>query len=54
MSVSLSIVPDPAEQSAADALGSQIEKLSALVDRAIDGDDIEHTDALAKLVGALA
>lgn len=52
--MSLSIVPDPAEQSAADALGSQIEKLSALVDRAIDGDDIEHTDALAKLVGALA
>ena len=52
--MSAELVPDPAEQSAADALGSQIEKLSALVDRAIDGDDIEHTDALAKLVGALA
>ena len=50
----LSIVPDPAEKSAADALSSQIESLSKLVDRAIGGDDIEHTDALAKLVGALA
>jgi hypothetical protein len=52
--VSLSIVPDPAAQSAADALSSQIERLSGLVDRAIDGQDIEGTDALAKLVGALA
>ena len=52
--MSLSLVPDPAEQSAADALSSQIERLSELVDRAIDGQDIEGTDALAKLVGALA
>lgn len=52
--MSLSIVPDPAEQSAADALSSQIAKLSELVDRAIDGDDIEHTDAIAKLVTAMA
>ncbi len=48
------LVPDPAEKSTADALSSQIDKLSKLVDRAIDGDEVENTEALAKLVGALA
>ena len=52
--MSLSIVPDPAERSSADALSSQIARLSELVDRAIEGDVVEGTEALAKLVGALA
>lgn len=52
--MSVELVPDPAALSPADALGSQISRLSGLVDRAIDGQDIEGTDALAKLVGALA
>lgn len=50
----LSIVPAPTQSSAADALSSQIDRLSGLVDRAIDGEDVENTEALAKLVGALA
>jgi hypothetical protein len=52
--VSLSIAPDPVEPSPADALSSQIARLSELVDRAIEGDVVEGTEALAKLVGALA
>ncbi len=52
--MSLSIVPDPAEKSAADALSSQIAKLSELVDQAIAGDYAGDADALAKLVTAMA
>jgi hypothetical protein len=52
--VSLSIVPDPAERSAADALSSQIKKLSRLVDRAIDDKYEGDADILAKLVTAMA
>ncbi len=48
------IVPDPAEQSAADALSSQIAKLSGLVDRAIDGHYDGEADDIAKLVTAMA
>ncbi len=54
MSVSLSIVPDPAERSAADALSSQIAQLSELVDSAIGGGTVEQVDSIAKLVTALA
>jgi len=52
--VSVELVPSLAAVSPADALSSQIEGLSGLVDRAIDGEDVEGTEALAKLVGALA
>jgi len=52
--VSLSIVPDPAEKSAADALSSQIASLSELVDQAISGDYAGDADSLAKLVTAMA
>ncbi len=47
-------VPDPVELSAADALSSQIGKLSELVDQAIKGDYAGDADALAKLVTAYA
>jgi hypothetical protein len=52
--VPLSIVPDPTQSSAADALSSQIDRLSGLVDRAIDGDYAGDADSLAKLVTAYA
>lgn len=52
--MSLSIVPDPAELSAVDALSSQIANLSGLVDDAINGDYAGDADSLAKLVTALA
>ena len=52
--MSVELVPDPTQSSAADALSSQIDRLSGLVDRAIDGNEVEGTDSLAKLVGALA
>ena len=52
--MSVELVPSLASVSAADALSSQIDRLSGLVDRAIDGEDVEGTEALAKLVGALA
>lgn len=52
--MSLSIVPDQSERSLSGTLNSQIDRLSELVDRAIDGDDVEHTDAIAKLVASMA
>ena len=52
--MSVELVPDPTQSNSADALSSQIDRLSGLVDRAIDGNEIEGTDSLAKLVGALA
>ncbi len=52
--MSLSIVPDPAEQSLSGTLNSQIDRLSELVDRAIDGGTVEQVDAIAKLVASLA
>ena len=52
--MSVELVPDPAEKSAADALSSQIARLSELVDQAISGEYAGDADALAKLVTAMA
>lgn len=52
--MSLELVPDPVAQDRSDALSLRIDRLSELVDRAIDGDEIENADSLAKLVNALA
>ena len=54
MSVYPKLVPDQAEKSAADALSSQIARLSELVDRAIAGNYEGEADDLAKLVTAMA
>ena len=52
--MSVELVPDPTQSSAADALSSHIDRLSVLVGEAMNGTEVENVDALTKLVTALA